>query len=191
MVKLIGEFGEEAQEALRDLHRGIDAGKSIVTAVHDFEIKLSAVDIVIGHIEFNYSHYEGLYAFFTELSDMIVELRDELEQLEKGEIHFVLEEEAAKKKSTQWILMHRKAIEEVIKEEKEVDKQIIRKIHRAFVKLRKLFIKSEHLFSLYIRKTEIKKFKLKLEEDEEQVKHILEQLMRFIFAYEKIFKRAL
>ena len=52
MAELTGEMGTEAQEALMDLHTGIGAGKKIITATHDFETKLLAIDTVIGHIHF-------------------------------------------------------------------------------------------------------------------------------------------
>lgn len=98
MVELTGELGEEAQEVLNDLHIGIDAGKKIATATHDFELKLLAIDNVIMHIQFNYMEHEDLNEFFMEISDELVELRDELEALKKGKIHVILEEEAAEKR---------------------------------------------------------------------------------------------
>ena len=123
MVDLTGELAEEAQEVLNDLHIGIDAGKKIATAAHDFEIKLLAMDKLIMHIQFNYGEHEDLTAFFGEISDEIVQLREGLEVLEKGAIHVVLNEEAADKRGAFWTLRHRKKIEEEVKEEMETDEE--------------------------------------------------------------------
>ena len=190
MVELTGELAEEAQEVLNDLHVGIDVGKHIVTATHDFETKLLATDMLFMHIDFNYSHYEDLNGFFVEVSETIVELRDELEALGKGEIHILLEEEATEKKSTKWALKHRKKIEEEIKEEIEVDINIIKKIQVALVKIRRFFEEAEHLFSIHIKTATVEKMKIELEEGEEEVKHILRTLLQFILVYEKIFTQA-
>ena len=191
MVDLTGELGEEAQEVLNDLHIGIDAGKKIANTTHDFETKLLAIDMLIMHINFNYMEHEDLNEFFMEISDEIVELRDELEALEKGEIHIVLEEEAAEKKGTSWILKHRKKVEDEIKEEADIDKAILQKIHQAFRSLKEKFSQVDHLFSVDIEKATVKNVKLELEEAEEEVKHILERLMGFFVTYEKIFREEL
>ena len=191
MVDLTGELGEEAQEVLNDLHIGIDAGKKIANTTHDFEVKLLAIDMLIMHIQFNYMEHEDLNEFFMEISDEIVELRDELEALEKGEIHVILEEEAAEKKGTSWILKHRKKIEDEIKNEADIDKAILQKIYQAFSSLKEKFSQVDHLFSVDIEKATVKNVKLELEEAEEEVKHILERLMGFFVTYEKIFRKEL
>ena len=191
MVELTGELGEEAQKVLNDLHIGIDAGKKMVTATHDFEVKLLAIDMLIGHIQLNYMKHEDLTDFFMEISDEIVELRDELEALKKGEIHVILEEEAAGKKGTSWILKHRKRIDDELKEEVDIDNAILQKIHQAFRSLKEKFSQVDHLFSIDIKKATVKTIELDLEEAEKEVKHILERLMGFFITYEKIFRKEL
>ena len=156
MVELAGELAEEAQEVLNDLHLGIDVGKKIVSATHDFEIKLSAVDMLFMHIDFNYSDNDDLNDFFVDVSDTLVNLGEELEALKKGAIHLILEEEAAEKRGTSWVLKHRKKVGDEIKEEIEVDSKIIKKTHLAFIKLTRLFWDAEHLFSVNIKKATIK-----------------------------------
>ncbi len=191
MVDLTGELGEEAKEVLNDLHFGIDAVKKIATATHDFVLKLLAIDMLIMHIKSNYAEHEDLHQFFMEISDELVELRDELEDLEKGEIHVVLDEEAAKKRGTSWILKHRKKVEDEIKEEVDIDKEILQKIHNVFMRLKEKFSQVDHLFSVDIEKATVKNVRLELEEAEEEVKHILERLMGFFVTYENIFRKEL
>ena len=187
MVELTGELAEEAQEVLKDLHIGIDAGKKIVLATHDFEVKLLAIDMLIMHIQFNYMEHEDLNEFFMEISDEIVELRDTLESLEKGEVHLVLEEEAAEKRGTSWVFKHRKKVEDEIKEETDILKVDLEILHQFFKRLKEKFSQVDHLFSVDIEKATLTEVKLELEEAEEEVKHILERLMGFFATYEKIF----
>lgn len=191
MGKLTGELGEEAQEVLNDLHLGINAGKKIATTTHDFEVKLLAMDMLIMHIQFNYAEHEDLNEFFMEISDEIVKLREELEALEKGEIHVVLKEEAAEKEGVSWILKHRNKVEDEIKEEADIDKAILRRIYQVFRSLKAKFSQVEHLFTVDIGKAKVKEIKLELEEAEKEVKHILEKLMGFFVTYEKIFHEEL
>jgi len=186
MVELTGMFGEEIKLALEALHEGIDAGKKTVKATHDFESKLIAIDQLLMFVHEDYWQ-EDIGQLLIEISDKIKALREELEALEKGEIHIILEEEATKKKSAFWILKHRKKIEEEIKEEIEVSINIIKKLEATFVSIKALFVKSKHIFSVNIGKATINKIKIELEEGEEEVKHILEKLMQFILAYEHLF----
>lgn len=74
--------------------------------------------------------------------------------------------------------------------EAEVDQQIIAKIHAFFLKAQEIFIEAEHLFKVDIKKAKVTKIKLELEEKEQEMKHILEKLLQFIAAYEKIFRQA-
>ena len=191
MAELTGEMGAEAQEALKDLHTGIEAGKKIVTATHDFETKLLAIDTVIGHIHFNYQEHEDIMDLFLRLSDEVVQLCGELVGMKKGEIHLVVLEEAAAKQGTAWVLKHRKKLQQERMKEAEVDRQIIAKIHAFFLDIQKIFTEAEHLFKVDIKKAKITRIKLELEEKEQEMKHILEQLLRFVAAYERIFRQAL
>src|SRR3989344_1146307 len=188
MAELSGEMGAEA---LKDLHAGIEAGKKIVTATHDFETKLLAIDTVIGHIHFNYQEHEDIMDLFLRLSDEVVQLCGELDGLKKGEIHLVVLEEAAAKRGTVWILKHRKKLQQERMKEAEVDRQIIAKIHTFFLKVKEIFTEAEHPFKVDIKKAKITRIKLELEEKEQEMKHILEQLLRFVAAYERIFRQAL
>lgn len=54
MVELTGIMAEEAAEVLQDLHHGIDVLKSVVTASHDLDLKLSSIDVVIQHVVMEY-----------------------------------------------------------------------------------------------------------------------------------------
>ena len=191
MVKLTGDFWEEAQEVLSDLHVGIDAGKKIAIATHDFETKLLAIDMLFMHIEFNYVEHEDLHQFFVEISEELVELRNELGVLEKGKIHVVLDEEAAKKIGTAWILKHRKKFKNEIKEEINIDKKILQKISLTFSSLKEKFSQVEHLFEIDVDKAIVKEVKLELKESENEVKHIIERLIGFFITYEKIFNEEL
>ena len=92
-MELTGELAQEAQEALNDLHKGIDSGKNIVTSTHNFEIKLHAVDTALGHIHMNFMDAEDLVAFTFDIADEIIELREDIAQLEKEEIHIIKLEE--------------------------------------------------------------------------------------------------
>ena len=191
MAELTGEMGAEAQEALKDLHTGIEAGKKIVTATHDFETKLLAIDTVIGHIHFNYQEHEDIMDLFLRLSDEVVQLCGELSGLKKGEIHLVVLEEAATKQGTAWVLKHRKKLQQERMKEAEVDRQVIAKIHTFFLKAQEIFTEAEHLFKVDIKKAKVTRIKLELEEKEQEMKHILEQFLQFVVAYERIFKQAL
>ncbi|MBT3450507.1 hypothetical protein HN652_01075 [archaeon] len=191
MVELTGMMGEEAQEVLNDLHIGIDANKKIITKTHDFEIKLLAIDMLIMHIEFNYMEHEDLNEFFKEISDKIIELREELDILEKGEIHVILEQKSAEKMGTGWILKHRKKVEDEIKKETDIEKKILQKIHQTFKILKEKFSQVDHLFSVDIENATVKETRLELEEAEEEIKHILEKLMGFFVTYNKIFRMEL
>ncbi len=197
MVKLEGELAFEAQEALGAMHEGIDIGKRIVTATHNLENKLLAFDYVMMHIEFNYSHHDEIYTFFTEISDIIAALNKKLNKIRRGGLHFIAEEKTIEN----WILKHKlseagkrvrvwhKIIATIKWEKREevlVNKRIIRRLNADFQKLKKLYSEADHLFLIHEEKAKITEIKLKLEEDEERVKHILEQVMRFIFTYEKL-----
>ena len=48
-----------------------------------------------------------------------MELRDDLEKLRKGQIHFIVKEEATEKKGRKWILKHRKKVEEEIQDQRK------------------------------------------------------------------------
>ena len=189
MVQLTGGFAEEAQGVLDTLHIGIDVGKRIVIASHDFTTKLSAVDMVFMHTQMEYQDYDELHEFFVDVSDVLVELRDELDALRKGEIYFIVKLEAAEKRKN-WTLTHFKKIKKELHQVEDVDRKIFFVIHAALEKVRQLFQQAEHLFELDIKKATVD-VKVELEEGEEEVKHILERLIQFILAYEQIFKKEL
>lgn len=84
-----------------------------------------------------------------------------------------------------------KKIEDEVKEEADIDKAILQKIHLAFRKLKEKFSQVNHLFFVDIEKATVKNVKLELEEAEEEIKHILERLMGFFVTYEKIFRKEL
>lgn len=191
MIKLTGEYGEEAQEVLKDLHLGIDAGKNIITATHNFEIKLLAMDMLIMHINFKYEQHQDLTEFFMEISDELVRLREELSALEKGEIHVILEEKAAEKRGISWMLRHIKKVKKKIKEESDLDKAILQRVARVFQELTDKFSQVDHLFSVNLQKATVTEIKLELEEAEKELQHILEQLLGFFITYNKIFRKEL
>ncbi len=191
MVKLTGDMGEIAQEVLDDLHSGIDVGRNIVHSTHNFRIKLEAVDNVFAHIEIDYPDLADFGEFFAEVGEIIMHLEAQLRDLEHGEIHIVRKEKSAERHGEEWVLKHIKKVKEKLEEEKDVDEEIIKDIHAALVKIKKLFLKAEHLFEIQEKETRIKELKHKLEEKEEEMKHIIEKLMQFLFTYEKIFKEFL
>lgn len=106
-MNLSGEFADEAQEALDDLHRAEVEEKKIIVGLRSLNIKLAAIEMVIAHTNFNYS------GFSEEVEDGIITLRDKLEALEKKENHFFLELEAAEKKGA---VVDTKAIKLIKKE---------------------------------------------------------------------------
>ena len=60
-----------------------------------------------------------------------------------------------------------------------------------FLKAQEIFTEAEHLFKIDIKKAKVARIKLELEEKEQEMKHILEQFLQFVVAYERIFKQAL
>ncbi len=192
MVDLTGEFyAEEAQEVINDIHIGIEAGKKIVISTHDFETKLLATDMLFMHLQMEYSEYDELHDFFVEVSEKLVELRDELEELRKGEIHFVISLEAAEKVGRKWSLHHLKKVKGSLKGVSDVSRDAIFRIDKTFEEIKILFNQSDHLFEVSIEEATVGSVKMELEEKEKEVRHILERLLRFILAYEKLFKEAL
>ena len=192
MIRLKGEFGEGTKEALRDLHLGIKVGKRIISATHSFEIKLSIIESsIMNHVNFDDQYSEAFIEFFEKITYDIINMRDELEEMEKGEVHIVLEEEAAEKLGTKWILKHINKVEDDIESEIELEKELIEKIHQFIVKIKNYFIEAEHLFSMNIEKSIIKKINIESEENEDEVKHILKNLLLFVLFYEKIFEQTL
>ncbi|MCK4590003.1 MAG: hypothetical protein KAT77_06165 [Nanoarchaeota archaeon] len=173
MVDLTGEVAEEAQEALNDLHHGIDIGQKIVTATHSLENKLLSLDLVFTHISFNYD--QNIIDFFWEMQEIIEELVAFLESEERKELHIVAEEKAALKLGKKWVLKHREVVEEEIKKEILVEKEIIQKIHEVFTKIKTL-IEKKQIFTQHHEKAA-------------EVKHILEKLFHFFSTYEQIFKK--
>ncbi|MBI2666547.1 hypothetical protein HYX13_02955 [Candidatus Woesearchaeota archaeon] len=191
MVTLTGELAEEAQQVLEDLHRGIDAGKKAVTATHDFETKLLAMDMLIMHLHFNYAEHEGLIEFFIQISECIVALRDELEALNLGEIHIIIQEEATEKKSPLWVFKHRKKVKKRIVQEQELEREMLQKVAAAWKKMYQKFQEAEELFVVDLKKIKVKEIYLELEEKHEEVKHILERLLGFFGAYQHFLQQQL
>lgn len=189
-MKLTGEMAEEAEQSLENLRQGIDVDKKIITSAHDFEVKLASIEILINHLHLNYWDHDDR-DFFLQIPDLITELWAEIQALEKGEMHILLEEEAAQKLGKKWVIKHRKKIGEEIKEETRVDKKIIQDLHQAFVDLKQHFAQAEHLFTADLNQGKVKKINAELGEKEKEFKHIIERLLQFIQAYEQIFREYL
>lgn len=191
MVELTGDFGPLIQELLEDLHSGIDAGKKTVHAVHDFDAKLQALNEALGLLGMDYMEFPEIHGLFTLIGGEVEDLSKQLEILGKKELHILLEEEAAEAKGKKWILKHRKLVEGEIKSEKELEAEIVRIIHKAFVQIRKEFTDMEHLFEVDISKAEVTSVKEELKEFEEEFRHVMEKLMQFFAFYEHFFQQQL
>ncbi len=191
MIQLSGDLGWQAQEALDDLHLGIDAGRSVVTATHNFEQKLWGVDTLSAH-SFDYdSSHEDLAAFFDGLFRELLSLREELDALEKGELHFVLEQEAAEKSGAPWLVRHRKIVNDEVKEEARIAKKLLQRVHHVFLELKAKFAEGEHMFAVDLEKAQVTQMKLQERHAEEEIKYFIERLLAFFVAYENILRKEL
>jgi len=175
MIKLTGELAEETQEILNDLHEGIDVGRKIITTTHSLENKLLGLDLIFSHISFNYD--QPVIDFFWEIQEEVEELVEFLKTEEKHGLHIIAQEQAAEKRGKKWILKHREIIEEEIKQEKEIDIAIVKKIHQTFLKIKE-FIDQKQIFAKHHNKAA-------------ELNHIIQKIFHFFSTYEHLFRRYL
>ncbi len=190
MVELTGEFSEEVQECFQNLKVGIHVGNRVITEAHNFEEKLISIEIVMGHIEFEYQEVTEIYEFFSDIILALTNLREKLEELEKGELHIVRKEEKETEKGAKWVAKHIKKVEGQLDDEEELLEETLKEIRDVLKELRQRFIDCVHLFDVYEEKT-IKKVKAELEDKEEEIKHISQNLFDFISHYARVFQTLL
>ena len=82
-------------------------------------------------------------------------------------------------------------IENELRHEEAVDTEIVKDIHGALKKITKLFRKAEHLFKIHETEATLHEIEIELEEKEQEFRHIIEKLLQFFHAYEKIFEKEL
>ncbi len=126
------------------------------------------------HVDLEYTDEAPEFADpLREVQEELMLLYARLQEKEKHCLHIVLEEEAAQKKGKRWVLKHRKIVEGDIKEEIDLEKEIIVDIRKTFMGVKEKLDPTTHI------------------EDDEESKHILERLSSFVTFYEDIFRQFL
>ncbi len=182
-------------DSYKSLKKGIDIGEQIVTSTHNFQSKLSEIEILLWKLIDKYSKYDpNLKVFLHNILAEIKEMKKLLTTPYQGELHIVLEEEAALKKSNAWSLKFKKTlITENNKrklEQIKADEILITILKEHFEKIKNLFNESQYLFSIDIEKVKINEIKIELNKAEEKFKKIMQNLLEIILAYENIFEEA-
>ena len=190
MVELTGEMAEDAQICLEHLQKEIKLGKDFVKEIKDLENRLAAIETVVMHINFNYWEYDDLDEFITEIGQMVANFGKILEMMRNNELHLVLEEQVLEGKKEK-VLIHKKLIKKLFQKEKEIGKVILQIIHREINEIKQFIVKAEHLFELHENQIQIKKLKVQIEIGEEQVHHVLEQLLKLFVTYEQVFRETI
>ena len=184
------EIPNMAYEALNDLKESIDIEKEIIIFNHNFENKLLAIDLIIMHFHENYSHHDDLFEVFLELGDLIEDLRKKNEIAGAGELHILLEEEAAQKKSSRWMIAHRRKFSKEKKQFRRLVKVFLKRLHETIVEVRELFTKSSNLF--FFEGKKLVKINIDLDPDEKtEITNIVETLLKVLITYEIFFKEEL
>lgn len=189
-MELTGEMAEEAMMVLEEIHSDIDFNKKIVTATHDFEMKIQALDLIFWHIN-EKEEYAPYHRLFDQVSVLITEISGYFDKIKVKEMNFLLEEEAAEKMEKVWITFHHRKIKKNLRKEKIFRKKIIKRVHQYLMRARKLFQQSRHPLSVNIDEGKIKELRANVRGMEEELKHILEKIFQFLITYEHLFKQAL
>ncbi len=189
MVKLTGEMAEEAQACLEHLQQEISLGKDFVKEIKDLENRLAAIETVVMHINFNYWEYDDLDQFITEIGQMTANFGKILEGIRKKEMVMVSHEKSLKKKGFDH--KYTSLLNKIFEEQNQVGKGVLEIIHKEINEIKQFIVKAEHIFELHENETQIKKIKIELEAGEEQVHHILEQLLKLFVTYEQIFRKTI
>ena len=175
----------------KSLNDGIEIGEQIVTATHNFQSKLLKVQSLLWEMIDQYSKYDrDLEIFLRAVLAEIKTLIGILTTPYKGELQIVLEDKAALKRGSGWILKYRQELERKQIKELEGDKILITICKEHFERIKTLFEEGKHLFSIDIKKCELYEVKIKLGRAEKGFKKIMQNLLRLILAYEHIFKEA-
>ncbi len=187
MVEISGPLGDDVKLIMEHLKENIEYGKRVVTAAHNFELKLEGFDTLLAHAAM-YLDDNDLVGFIMLLCEDVISLRDKIKSFEKEELHIAMKEEVAMSKPT-WTVKHKKQISKEEKQELAVDKQIIETIKTSFSDMKDHMIKVNHLFSIDIQKGSLKL--AELQEKHKELEYISQELFSFINSYEQIFERFL
>ncbi len=189
----------DALRNLRALQKGIDVGKRVVTATHDFEFKLHDAQGVIYYL---LSKFGGHGAIKDLLESVLAEVRGLINALQmerKGFLRIVLEEQAEEKKMRRVVFKFRKEeqydergrwLRKKRIEENEADQVLIQVYHGYFERMKSLFERGEHIFVADLEKAQIKQVKVELGVAEKSFKKFMEGLLGYFVVYEKILREA-
>ncbi|MFH0701563.1 MAG: hypothetical protein V2A62_03950 [Candidatus Woesearchaeota archaeon] len=179
------------------LYQGIDVSKKIVTASHNFIHKLIDFQSELWDLSEKYSKYDPrLEPFFKSIITELNGLTHGLTVTQQGEVHILLEKEAALKRSKGWALKYLQKtgpggyVAKKKYREREVDKIFIVICKEHFQRMKQLFLEGEELFQVDIRTARILKVKIELGRAEAGFKELMEKVLALILAYEKIFQDA-
>jgi hypothetical protein len=181
---LTGHLAEEAEQVLGDINEHVDAKRNLVVAAHEFTVKLTALDNVLTHLFFEHQEHDEFFNLISELTDLFVELREMLEEIEDVELHIIAQEQAEAKQKPAWLVSHRLEIGK----ESAVEKRLLKKAHNTFAKAKRQIHKAEHLFE--IEEGRLMEVRTHIPDDD-KIMYIMKRLLIFITAYEKMFKTAL
>ena len=172
-----------------DLVAHIDVDKKIIHATHSFEDKVAAAEMVVNHMLMMYGfNDEDLMEFIESIEEFVGKLHKLLEDYEEETLHFVLLEEAAVSEGKNWIAKHAKKVEEELKDEKEAKREFLESLRIILASFKEKFSQVDHLFSVKIDEAKVDKIKLDMEGEEEELKDILDKLLKFIVVYEHLLK---
>jgi hypothetical protein len=133
---------EDINAIMATLEEGIDVGKETVIGLHKMEENFHKIS-AITHLLME----EGEFVdFLFELGEKIGDLLNEIKLDEDGELHLVVEGEAAIRLGKAWILSHRARIKERILEENTHAKHIIGIIKKHFELINELFDENKEEF---------------------------------------------
>ncbi len=126
------EIDPMIQIILEDIHEDIDSERTLVVRLKQFEDKLAALDYVIGHVNYNYDHLPWVHGLFIKVSDLLVGLEEESDELRKKLVHLLAFEQATEKEiKDSFAKLKLEAHAELIKDKKSI------KLHELEENLRK------------------------------------------------------